>query len=136
MVCDNLDPIWVKEEPVVDSPAVVSDPDSHPIALFRRVDANAAGLRLARLSPLFADFEGAPPIYLQASESEILRDDTLTLAKRLEAQGADIKADLWPDAPHVWQLFRGWVPEADDALTRVADFIRRHVKPSVQTFES
>lgn len=83
-----------------------------------------------RLSPLFADFPGAPPVYFQASESEILRDDTLRMARRLLDMGAQVRTDLWPDTPHVWQLFRGWLPEADDAIDRVADFAAECVRSS------
>jgi acetyl esterase/lipase len=77
-----------------------------------------------RLSPLFADFDGAPSVYLQASATEILLDDTLRMERRLRSSGVETRVDLWPDAPHVWQLFRGWLPEADDALDRAAAFVR------------
>ena len=77
-----------------------------------------------QLSPLFADYHGAPPVYLQASKTEILLDDTLRMETRLRNSGVDTRVDLWPDAPHVWQLFRGWLPEADDALERAAAFAR------------
>lgn len=89
-----------------------------------------------RLSPLFAEFPDAPPIYFQASESEILRDDTLRMAERLRASGARVETDLWPDAPHVWQLFRGWLPEADDALDRVAAFADRCLRSSSRRSEN
>ncbi|RZW09465.1 MAG: alpha/beta hydrolase [Rhodobacteraceae bacterium] len=89
-----------------------------------------------RLSPLFAVFDGAPPVYLQVSESEILRDDTLALASRLEGSGVDTRVDTWPDAPHVWQIFCGWVPEADEALDRAAEFIRSRIKVSPPRSES
>lgn len=92
----------------------------------------APGHRLAdaRLSPLFANFAGAPPVYMQASKTEILRDDTLRIEARLRESGAEVQVDLWPDAPHVWQLFRGWLPEADDALDRVSGFARRGLRSS------
>lgn len=76
-----------------------------------------------RLSPLFAQFRGASPVYLQASRAEILRDDSLRLAERMREEEVDIRVDLWDDTPHVWQLFRGWLPEADDALDRTARFL-------------
>jgi acetyl esterase/lipase len=80
-----------------------------------------------RLSPLFATFTGAPPVYLQASKTEILLDDTLRMEERMRESGVDIRVDLWPDAPHVWQLFRGWLPEADNALERAATFARERL---------
>jgi len=30
---------------------------------------------------------------------------------------------IWPRVPHVWQIFQGWLPQADRALNEVADFI-------------
>lgn len=67
-------------------------------------------------SPLFAAFPGCPPVLLQCSETEILRDDSLRMADRLRSFGAEVTVQLWPDAPHVWQLFLGWAPEARAAL--------------------
>lgn len=90
-----------------------------------------AGLdpRDARVSPLYADYPGAPPVYLQASEVEILRDDTLRMAERLRQAGGVATVDLWPDPPHVWHLFGGWLPEAQDALARAARFVADRLRP-------
>lgn len=100
----------------------------------RSMVAPGADLADPRLSPLFAAFEGAPPIYLQVSKTEILRDDTLRLERRLKDAGVDVRCDIWPDAPHVWQLFRVWVPEADEALVRVAVFAETCLKSSPPRF--
>jgi acetyl esterase/lipase len=78
-----------------------------------------------RLSPLFAAFPGAPPVLLQAGRTEILRDDTLRMAARLEADGAAVRLGLWPDTPHVVQIFGDWLPEARDARADAAAFVRR-----------
>jgi acetyl esterase/lipase len=78
-----------------------------------------------RLSPLFADFPEAPPVLLQAGRTEILRDDTLRMAARLEAEGADVRLRLWPDTPHVVQIFGDWLPEAREARAEAAAFVRR-----------
>lgn len=67
-------------------------------------------------SPLFAAYPDCPPILLQCSDTEILRDDSLRMADRLRGFGGEVTVQLWPDAPHVWQLFLGWVPEARAAL--------------------
>lgn len=74
-------------------------------------------------SPLFARFPEPPPVLLQASRTEVLRDDTIRMAKALREAGADVEVDLWDETPHVWQIFQGWVPEADLALDRIATFI-------------
>ncbi|WGW05374.1 alpha/beta hydrolase [Tropicibacter oceani] len=77
-----------------------------------------------RASPLFADFPGCPPVLLHYSMSEVLRDDTLRMEKHLQAQGAEVDVEAQEDAPHVWHLFDGWIPEARDSLRRIARFVQ------------
>jgi epsilon-lactone hydrolase len=77
-----------------------------------------------RASPLFAEFPGCPPVLFQVGESEILRDDTVTLATRLEAQGAEVTLALHADVPHAWQLLVGRLPEADRAVRQAGAFVR------------
>jgi epsilon-lactone hydrolase len=80
----------------------------------------------ARISPLFGDFPNCPPVFLQASDTEILRDDTLRMVDRLRSFAALVTLDLWPATPHVWPLFHGYFPEADQAIVRIADFINTY----------
>ncbi len=73
-----------------------------------------------RLSPLFAEFPGAPPVQIHVAETEILRDDSLRLQGPLPA--ADIR--MPGDLPHVWPILHNHLPEARDTLATIADFIR------------
>lgn len=75
-------------------------------------------------SPLFAAFPECPPVLLQYSETEILRDDAARMAVALRRCGAEVTAQVWPGAPHVWQMFDGYIPEARAALNGVARAIR------------
>jgi epsilon-lactone hydrolase len=77
-----------------------------------------------RVSPLFARFPGCPPVLLQVSDSEILRDDSTRMDARLRAEGVDVHLEMWHDAPHVWQMMAGYVPEATRAIADTAAFIR------------
>lgn len=80
-----------------------------------------------RISPLFATFTAAPPVFIQAARTEILRDDTLRMAERLRSFDVDVRCDIWGNLPHVWQFFHGWLPEARQALRQVAEFVQlRH----------
>lgn len=74
-------------------------------------------------SPLFADFPGCPPVLVQYSEAEILADDARRMAARLRQFGAEVTEQAWPGAPHVWQIFDGYIPEARAALRAAAAFI-------------
>ena len=77
-----------------------------------------------RLSPLFAHFDQPPPVLLQVAETEILADDTGRMADLLRSGGGTVDVQTLPDAPHVWQLFDGYFPEARESLGQVAEFIR------------
>jgi epsilon-lactone hydrolase len=78
-----------------------------------------------RASPLFADYPGCPPLLFQVGESEILRDDTVVLAARLQAEGAAVTVAVVPKVPHAWQLLVGRLPEADVAVRDAGVFVRR-----------
>lgn len=77
----------------------------------------------ARVSPLFARFERPPPVLMQVAENEILFDDTRRMAEHLRRSGGQVEVQTQPDAPHVWQLLDGYVPEARESLGNVAAFI-------------
>lgn len=84
-----------------------------------------------RASPLLADFPHPPPVFLQFSSTEILADDSRRMAAKLRASGGDVTLDEWPNAPHVWVLLDGLLPEARIALRRVADFVNRRFDQAV-----
>ncbi len=83
-------------------------------------------------SPILHDFKSPPPAFFQFSTTEILRDESLRMAEKLRAAGGQVELDEWPDAPHVWVILDGWVPEARVALRRVADFITRQFPDGTQ----
>lgn len=85
-----------------------------------------------RVSPLFAEFDAPPPVMLQFSEVEILRDDSLLMAEHLRAAGGEVEIDMWEKVPHVWQLFQGRIPEALTAVqTMAAFYARRLMRPAL-----
>lgn len=79
-----------------------------------------------RISPLFADFHNAPSILIQVGSVEILRDDAIRIAERLHSYGADVSLEVWPNTPHVWQMF-GFLPEAKKALKAAAQFMKQTI---------
>lgn len=77
-----------------------------------------------RASPLFAAFETPPPVMIQVGSTEALLDDSRRMADHLRAAGGQVRLDIWPGAPHVWQILDGWLPEARAALRDVASFVQ------------
>lgn len=119
------------------SPAVDLDPDRVPPVdaeelvlpkrMLRRVVRDylaGTDFRDPRVSPLFASFDGAPPVLIQCAERELLAGDTDAIATHLARAGAEVTVQKERDVPHVWQLFAGRTPKADRAVDAMVDFLR------------
>jgi len=81
-------------------------------------------------SPLYADLHGLPPLLIHVGEQETLLDDSLRLAARAEQAGVQVRLKVWPDVPHVWQLFHRWIPEGRMSLREASEFLASHVSAS------
>ena len=75
------------------------------------------------VSPLFADFAGFPPLFLQAGSSEMLRDEALRTAQKAHAAGVDVEVELWPGTVHAFQI-ASFLPEAGLAVDEIVRFVR------------
>ena len=75
-------------------------------------------------SPLYADFKGLPPIYLQAGSDETLVDESRMLAEKAWQDGVEVRLDVFPEMLHSFQMMAGHAPEADDAIARLAEWVR------------
>jgi len=78
-------------------------------------------------SPIFADLKRLPPIYLQVGEDETLLDDSRALADRAKAAGVEVRLDAFPGMLHSFQMMAGRAPEADEAIERLAEWVRPKV---------
>lgn len=83
-------------------------------------------LRQSMASPLFADLTQLPPMLLQVGTEEILYDDSLRLAEAAEDAGVEAELQIGEELWHSWQAFAGSVPEASQAVTRIAAFVSQH----------
>jgi monoterpene epsilon-lactone hydrolase len=105
------------------------DPSVTPDGLRRRARDYAADHDLAdgRISPVFADLTGFPPLLIQVGGNEVLLDDATRLATRAAADGVQVTLEVTPDVPHVFVGFAGMLDEADEALTKAGQFIRANL---------
>lgn len=78
-------------------------------------------------SPLHGDLAGLPPLLIQVGDHETLLDDSTRFAAKAEAAGVDTTLEVWPEMIHVWHGSAGFVPEADQAITRIAEFTTTHL---------
>ncbi|QEC49735.1 alpha/beta hydrolase [Baekduia soli] len=75
-------------------------------------------------APIYADLHGFPPMYIQVGGCENFVADARTLARRAQEAGVEVRLDVYADMQHVFQLLAGAAPEADDAIARLAAWVR------------
>ena len=101
-----------------------------PIATLQRVSQLYVGdwdTSDPELSPLYMDCCGLPPLYFLATDSEVLLDDTVLLARRAREQGVKVKLDVWPVFPHAFPLFGQLFPEVHQARKDIVAFMRKQI---------
>ena len=89
----------------------------------RMVKAYAEGQKLENplISPLYGDFEGFPPTYIQVGENEILLSDSVRLHQAFIEKNVSVKLDVFPSMWHVFQMSP--VKAARMAMDKNAEFI-------------
>jgi epsilon-lactone hydrolase len=76
-------------------------------------------------SPLFGNFAGLPPLYIEVGESEVLRDDARQVHRKALAAGVSSELRIVKGVSHGWQFGAPFVPEARESLREIAAFITR-----------
>jgi acetyl esterase/lipase len=76
-------------------------------------------------TPSRAALHGLPPSLIQGSTAEIVHPDAESMASALHAAGVDCELQVWDHQVHVFQAAAGFLPEADQAIEEVADFVDR-----------
>jgi epsilon-lactone hydrolase len=75
-------------------------------------------------SPIYADLSGLGPIYIQVGGDETLLDDARQLDELARKAGVDVQLDVFPGMLHTFQMAAGRAPEADEAIRRLASWVR------------
>jgi len=79
-------------------------------------------------SPLYAELTGLPSLLIQVGTAEILFDDARRLADRARAAGVDVTLEPWEDMIHMWHFFAAILPEGQQAIDRIGEFISQHAQ--------
>lgn len=101
-----------------------------PIGALQRVDEMYAGDWDAsdpELSPLYADCSGFPPMYIIASDNEVLMDDSILFARRAKAAGVDLRCEIWPLLPHAFPLFGMMFPEVREVRKEMVAYMQQYL---------
>ncbi|PKB13288.1 acetyl esterase/lipase [Novosphingobium kunmingense] len=105
------------------------DPLASSALLDKMASAYAGDLDFADplVSPVSANFRGAPPTYIQVGTAEVLMDDAINLAKTLADADVDVDLEIRAHMIHVWPWHFPMIPEGRDAIGRACGFITRHL---------
>ena len=75
-------------------------------------------------APLYGDYTGICPLYIQVGGHETLLDDSSRVAARAKQAGVEVRVDVFPEMQHVFQMTAGNLPEANDAIERIGAYLR------------
>ena len=107
-----------------------ADPTIHKAYLTELVEAYLpAGMdrKDPRVSPLYADLRGFPPILIQVGSAETLLDDATRFASAAGAADVSVTLEIWPHMIHAWPLWNTQLEPGRRALASAGAFIRSHV---------
>jgi acetyl esterase/lipase len=104
-----------------------ADPLLSPEALRLRVADYVGGADAADplVSPIFGDLSGLPPLLIQVGSHEVLLSDAIRLAGRAATADVEVRLEVTPGVPHVFQAYAALLDEAGEALDRAASFLNK-----------
>ena len=80
-----------------------------------------------RVSVLFADLKGLPPLLIQVGSEETLLDDSVRFAAAAGTQRVRVTLEIWPDMIHAWPLWNAKLEAGRAALASVGLFVRQQM---------
>ena len=76
-----------------------------------------------RISPMFGDFEGFPPMLIQSGTDEMLLSDSETVATKAKSVGVKVRFTKYPGMFHVFQMAGTIMEESKAAWAEVRRFL-------------
>lgn len=80
-----------------------------------------------RVSPLYADLKGLPPMLIQVGSDETLLADATRFTAAAGAADIAVTLEIWPHMIHAWPLWNAHLEPGRRAIENAGRFIRRHV---------
>ena len=78
------------------------------------------------ISPAYGDYNGFPPLLLQAGTLESFSTDAKYLAKKIEATDCECVLCIWEEAGHVFSAGHEDTPVGRGGLAQALDFIKKY----------
>jgi acetyl esterase/lipase len=80
-----------------------------------------------RVSPLYANLKGFPPVLIQVGSAETLLDDATRFAAVAGAADVPVTLEIWPHMIHAWYLWNARLEPGRRAIASAGAFIRQHL---------
>ncbi|WP_316173617.1 alpha/beta hydrolase [Bradyrhizobium sp. SZCCHNRI1073] len=97
------------------------------MALFTNVYVGKGDPRSPLVTPFDSDLSRLPPTLIHVGSWELLRDDSITMAKRLRDAGSPAELKVWDGMCHSWQLFAPMLDDGMASIEEAAGFTRIHL---------
>ncbi|MBF9232573.1 alpha/beta hydrolase [Microvirga alba] len=80
-----------------------------------------------RVSPLYADLRGLPPLLIQVGSDEALLADATRFAAAAGEADVAVTLEIWPHMIHAWPMWNAHLEPGRQALAGAGAFMRRHL---------
>jgi monoterpene epsilon-lactone hydrolase len=80
-----------------------------------------------RVSPLFSDLKGFPPVLVQVGSAETLLADATRFAAVAGAADVAVTLEIWPHMTHAWHMWNAHLDAGRRALADAGAFINHHL---------
>jgi acetyl esterase/lipase len=92
-----------------------------------RYDIGDQDPRSPLISPHYGRLNGLPPLLVYVGEDEVLLSDSQRLSDSAKGAGVDVRLVIWHKMWHVWHTFVPLLPEAQQAIAEIGEFVQNHV---------
>jgi epsilon-lactone hydrolase len=75
-------------------------------------------------SPLYGNLEGLPSLLIQVGTREVFLDEIERFAQKAQESGVKVELQKFEGMIHTWHLFSAMVPEGQQAIEKIGEFIR------------
>jgi len=84
-------------------------------------------MKLPKVSPVFGDLTGFPPMLIQYGGGEVLKGEIEQLGERAKKQGVKVVLDENENMPHVFLFFEKYIPnEVKLAYEKIGKFVKEN----------
>lgn len=74
-------------------------------------------------SPIYADVQGIPPIYVMVGEAEEMLSEAITFTRNAAMARVHVRFEVWPQMIHNFPLWHSLLSEGKDAIEKAGAFL-------------